>query len=395
MASVILKKGREKSLMRKHPWVFSGAVKTADKGIASGDIVTVRGADGRFLARGSWSPHSQIRVRIWSFNPKETIDEAFIHQRIAAATAYRDQMAAFWATDAYRIINGESDGMPGLIVDKYGDFLVCQFMSVAVESFKPAVIKSLRSFIPCRGIFERSDGAVRTREGLEPITGVLAGETPPPAIHIMENGRHFEVDVHTGHKTGYYLDQRDNRLLLARMSPGKDVLNCFSYTGGFGLFARTGGASSVVNADISKTALAQSRRNLEANGFSADSVEHVAGDVFALLRAWRDEGRTFDIVVLDPPKFAESAAQISQAARGYKDINWLGFRLLRPGGLLFTFSCSGAMQPDLFQKIVADAALDARRNVRMISWLTHGADHPVCTTFPEGHYLKGLLCRAD
>ena len=394
MHTVIIKSGREKSLRRRHPWVFSGAVARLIGTPAPGDTVAVQAANGQPLGVGAFSPRSQIRVRLWDSDPQTTVDEAFFAQRIAAA-AVRRRLPPLGDTDALRLVNAESDGLPGLIVDRYGEFAVCQFLSAGVEAWKPALVAALRAELPVRGIFERSDADVRRKEGLAPSVGTLWGETPPPVIEITEGPLRFEVDVHHGHKTGFYLDQRENRRLVAVYAAGAEVLNAFSYTGAFGIWALHGGARSVTHVDSAAAALATAERHTALNGFDPRAVSLVQADVFEQLRHYRDTGRCFDLIVLDPPKFAATGGQVPRAARGYKDINLLGFRLLRPGGRLFTFSCSGHIELDLFKKIVADAALDAGRRGCILHDLGQAPDHPVGLHFPEGRYLKGIVVQAD
>ncbi len=294
---------------------------------------------------------------------------------------------------AYRLVNAESDGLPGVIVDRYDDFLVCQFLSAGAESWRKEIVRQLNTQIPAKGIYERSDASGRAWEGLKPRWGVLYGSAPPDLVQVREGPVHFLVDIYNGHKTGFYLDQRENRAIVSEYAKGADVLNCFAYTGGFGLYAHWGEARSVTNIEMSRTALEILERNMVLNGFRDKKTENTSGDVFALLRKYRDSARQFDMVILDPPKFAQSSQQVKKAARGYKDINLFAIKLIKPGGVLFTFSCSGHVSPALFQKIVSDAALDADRQVQIIRHLDQAPDHPVSLNFPEGHYLKGLICR--
>ncbi len=393
MARVILKQEREASLRRRHPWVFTGAIDRLLGTPQAGDTVEVVSAEGRLLARGAYSPRSQIAVRVWSFEPDEPIDEAFFRGRLARAIAVRKSLPLADATNAYRLVNGESDGLPGVIVDHYAGFHVCQFLSAGAEAWRQTIVALLSQEAPCRGIYERSDVDVRAKEGLSPRAGLLWGEEPPELVEIFEGPCRFLVDVRRGRKTGFYLDQRDNRAVVALFSRGKEVLNCFAYTGAFGIWAIQGGAASVTNIESSAEALALAQRIVALNGLEPGRVEVVQADAFKELRSMRDRGRQFDVVILDPPKFAESQAHIPKASRGYKDINLLAFKLLRPQGVLFTFSCSGLVSPELFQKIVADAALDAGRWVHILGRLGQAADHPLSTNFPEGLYLKGLICR--
>jgi len=392
---IFLAPGREKSLLRRHPWVFSGAiaeVKGAEP--ALGETVEIYDSNGQFLAWAAWSPQSQIRARVWSFRKDAPMGESLLAERLARCIARRE-MAGFRMDGqmGFRLINAESDGMPGCVVDCYGSIVVCQFMSAGWEPWRDILCAQLRTQLPlCTGILERSDSESRQKEGLQDRKGLLSGEVPPH-IDILENGLTLRIDPWNGHKTGYYLDQRDARDAVSRHSKDREVLNAFCYTGGFGLKALQGGARSVVQMDVSEDALAIARHNTEANHLPMDRVEWSAQDVFHELRKYRDRGRQFDVIILDPPKFVDSQATLEKAARGYKDINLLGLKLLRPGGLLFTFSCSGLMGADLFGKIVSDAALDAGKDCQIIERFFQPADHPVATSFPEGLYLKGLLVR--
>ncbi|HYC00997.1 MAG TPA: class I SAM-dependent methyltransferase [Candidatus Limnocylindrales bacterium] len=386
-----LRGDKERSLLRRHPWIFSGAILREDAGIEPGQTVDVVGEDHAFLARGAYSPSSQIRVRVWTFEEDETVDEGFLRRRLQVAMHARRDLVR--GSTAVRMVNAESDGLPGLVVDRYGDVLVCQFLSAGVEAWRAAIIEALADLGAAACLYERSDAEVRAKEGLEQRSGLLRGQEPPALVEVVENERRYLVDVRRGHKTGFYIDQRSGRDAAQRWAGGRSVLNAFSYTGGFAVAALRGGAAGVLSIDSSRDALELARRNLELNGLADERSENVEGDVFALLRRFRDARRSFDMIVLDPPKFAESRAQLDRAARGYKDINLLAFKLLSPGGVLLTFSCSGLMQPELFQKIVADAALDARRDAQILERLEQPPDHPVATTFPEGGYLKGLVCR--
>ena len=389
---VFLRHGRDKNVRAHHPWVFSGAVERVKGKPRLGETVEVRTANGELLGLGAWSPESQIQVRLWTFQD-EAIDYNFFVKRIQQALAYRQQLGIPARNTGYRVINAESDGLPGVTVDKFGDYLVMQALTAGADYWKQALAEALLAVIPAKGVYERSDVEVRNKEGLTPIVGNLKGEAPPAYIDIIEEGRQFRVDVLNGHKTGFYLDQRDNRSALQAYAKDKTVLNCFSYTGGFSIAALQGGAAQAINIDASQPALDLAAQNAELNGFAADRMQNISGDVFKLLRDYRNEGRQFDIVVLDPPKFAENRNQLEKAARGYKDINLLGFKLLRPGGLLFTFSCSGLMEGSLFQKIVADAAVDADCDARILRKLDQATDHPTRLAFPEGYYLKGLICQ--
>ena len=394
MVSIVLKPGREKSLLRHHPWVFSGAIGSVDGDPCLGETVELLSSERTFLAYGAYSPHSQIRVRVWTFQKDQPIESSFFRARMEKAI----QSRAVYCTGkdrSCRLINAESDGFPGLVVDQYGEFLVCQFLSAGSEYWKDEIILQLQKILSPAGIYERSDVDVRLKEGLERRAGPLWGESPPELLLIEEGPCRFLVDIRKGHKTGFYLDQRDNRQALAGYAHGRSVLNCFAYTGGFGVWALRGGAERVTDVESSSSAVELSARNVEINGFDSTKVDHLQGDVFQVLREFRNSNRRFDLMVLDPPKFVDSRNQMLKGTRGYKDINLLAFKLLKPGGILFTFSCSGLVTPDLFQKIVADAALDAGREAQLLRTLTQGADHPTSLNFPEGAYLKGLVCRAS
>ncbi|HNN45647.1 MAG TPA: class I SAM-dependent methyltransferase [Azospira sp.] len=399
MTQLILKDGKERSLFRRHPWIFEGSVARLDGRARPGDTVEVVDAGGRRLAKAAWSPSSQIRARVWSFDPDEIIDDAFFKRRVAAAVARREAMPQLAGQDGMRLIHGESDGLPGVIADRYGDTICLQLTAAGPDKWRKAIVGALAKVAGIARIYERSDSDVRGLEGLEPVTGWVHGEAPQgddSPLSIDENGVRLGVDVVGGHKTGFYLDQRDNRLLTRALAAGKSVLNCFCYTGGFSLQALAGGAASVLSIDSSGPALAGARANLALNPqLDATRAEWREADVFDALRVFRKEGRKFDLIVLDPPKFAPSAAHADRAARAYKDINLLGFRLLNPGGYLLTYSCSGGIGLELFQKIVAGAAVDAGRDARILQRLSAGPDHPVALHFPEGEYLKGLLVQAD
>ncbi len=395
MPSVFLKRGRDTALERRHPWIFSGAILRVEGNPGSGDTVEIRTESGAMLGLGAYSPQSQISVRVWTFKQGEEISPSFFGRRLARALEARRALVESNEFTACRIVNAESDGLPGLIVDRYGGFLVCQFLAAGVERWRADIVGQLAALFPCDGIYERSDAEVRAKEGLEPRTGVVAGNEPPELVDVREGECNYLVDVRRGHKTGFYLDQRDNRALLAGSTKDADVLDCFTYTGGFSVRALKGGAKTVCAVDSSGDSLALARRNVEHNGQDCGRLETLDGDVFHVLRKFRDIGRSFDVIVLDPPKFVTSRKQLESASRGYKDINLLAFKLLRPGGALFTFSCSSLMLPDLFQKIVADAALEAGREAQIIRRLSQGSDHPVALNFPEGAYLKGLVCRVS
>lgn len=395
-AKLILAHGREKSVRRLHPWIFSKAVAKVENPPEAGGDIDVFSADGEFLGRASYSPSSQIRARIWTFRSNERIDADFFMGRIARAAEIREPMLLETGMSACRLVDAESDGLPGLIIDRYNEFLVLQILSAGCEHHLPRITDALKKLYPDFSIYERSDTSSRTKEGLEQRAGLISGSEPPEEIVIDENGgMKILVNIKSGHKTGYYLDQRDNRKTLERYCRGKSVLNCFSYTGGFCLYALRGGARAVTNVDVSKSALEIAKRNIVLNHLDPGRVKFVKEDVFAFLRRMKAGGAVYDVIVLDPPKFAESRSQLEKACRGYKDINMLAASLLSPGGILLTFSCSGHMAPDLFQKVVADAFLDAGRSGRIIQYLHQSGDHPVALPYPEALYLKGLAVRAE
>lgn len=393
MKQVTLKQGREKSLLRRHPWVFSGAIAAVEGSPEPGETVIVHSSAGEFLAQAAFSPQSQIRARVWSWNESEVIDPAFIENRIQQAIALRQAWIDSAQTDAYRMVHAESDGLPGLIVDRYHDTLVLQILSAGVERWRDDIVAILSKIEGVACIYERSDVAVRELEGLPQRTGVLLGDAGKPTRLIKENGLRFIVDIQNGQKTGFYIDQRQNREFVRQIAQGKSVLNCFAYTGGFSVYALSGGADSVLSIDSSEEAIQLAKENTLLNLGTLDRSEWLVGDVFQELRALRDRARQFDMVILDPPKFAPTASQAQKAARGYKDINLLGLKLLKPGGILVTFSCSGGIDASFFQKIVADAALDAGVDARIICRLEQAPDHPTLLAFPEGTYLKGLVCQ--
>ncbi len=399
--SVTLARGREKSLRRRHPWIYSGAIARVDDALttdnSAGATVDVLAADGTFLARGAFSPRSRLPVRVWTFDPAEAIDEGFFRRRLERALAAREPAPAVDEPAGRRLVYGESDGLPGVVVDRYGKYLVAQFLSAGAERWKGAVVRALEELVPAAGVYERSDAEARAKEGLEPAAGVLAGAEPPELVEIREGACRHLVDVRHGHKTGFYLDQRENRLrlgeLVAGRAAGARVLNAFAYTGGFGHAALAAGAEHVTHVESSPALGALLARTAELNGFGPERYAVEEGNAFSVLRGLRAAGRRFELVILDPPKFADAPSRVEAAARGYKDINLLAFQLLEPGGYLVTFSCSGALKADLFQKIVADAALDAGRHAHLLHRLEQAPDHPTALPFPEGTYLKGLVCR--
>lgn len=391
MTAIVLKPGREKSLLRRHPWIFSGALHHANENIHSGETADVLSSSWQFLGRASYSPTSQIRARVWTFED-EPVDKDFFRRRIRSAMDVRQTLNVEGHSNAFRLIYAESDGIPGLIVDRYGDVLVLQSLTAGSEFWKETLADLLLEETGLSTIYERSDADVRELEGLGPKVGLLRGSNPQLLITITEHNLKFNIDLRSGHKTGSYLDQRENRLRVRQLAKDKDVLDCFCYTGGFTLNALAGGAKSVVAIDSSAEALALAKENVVLNELPLERTSFVEADVFQLLRRFRDENRSFDLIILDPPKFAPTAAQAERAARGYKDINLLAFKLLRPAGLLVTFSCSGGVDAGLFQKIIAGAALDAGVDAKILEHLSQAADHPVALHFPEGAYLKGLIC---
>ena len=389
--TVVLKRGREKPVRNRHPWIFSGAISHLEGAAEDGGLVWVEDYRGRYLATGYLNRRSQIVVRLLTWDADETVDTGFWRRRLERAIAGRARLASDPATDAYRLVHAEADGLPGLVVDRYGDWLVVQCLTLGMASRQGEIVACLSDLLDPSGIYARDDAGVRRKEGLPLETGSLWGAEPPDQVEIVEHGHRFLVDLKRGHKTGFYLDQRENRLRTATHCTGVDVLNAFAYSGGFGVYAGRAGAKSVTNVDTSAEALALAEENLALNDCAPQ--EMVDGDVFQVLRRYRDEGRSFDLVILDPPKFATSQAQVRGASRGYKDVNLLAMQLLRPGGVLVTFSCSGLVSADLFQKIVFGASVDAGRDAQVVERLAQGPDHPVLLTFPESAYLKGFLCR--
>jgi 23S rRNA (cytosine1962-C5)-methyltransferase len=388
MNRLILKPGREKSLKRRHPWVFSGAVAKLTGDPGSGETIEVCSSDGEFLAVAACNAQSQIVARVWDWQ-KRAIDAAFFHARVERAVALRAHLLP--TGDTVRLVHAESDGLPGVVIDRYGETVVLQLSSAGAMRWRDAIADAVMEVVQPHTIYERSDADVLALEGLQPRVGLLRGTAPASPLLVYETGAVFEVDVPHGHKTGFYLDQRGNRARVRELAGKRDVLDCFAYTGGFTVNALAGGAAKVTAIDSSGPALELLKRNVALNKLPA--CECLEGDVFQLLRKMRDQARSFDLIVLDPPKFAPTAAHAEKASRAYKDINLLAFKLLRAGGLLITFSCSGGVSRELFQKIVAGAALDAGVDAQIVEHLSAGADHPVALNFPEGDYLKGLICR--
>ncbi|MCW6568022.1 23S rRNA (cytosine(1962)-C(5))-methyltransferase RlmI [Yersinia ruckeri] len=393
MNHLFLAKGREKSLIRRHPWVFSGAVERIEGKPLPGETIDIMDSQGKWLARGAYSPESQLRARIWTFMQDESIDNAFFIRRLQRAQSWRDWIAQRDGLDSYRLIAGESDGLPGVTIDRFQNFFVLQLLSAGAEYHREALVAALQHCYPDCSIYDRSDVSVRKKEGMELTQGPILGDIPPALLPIKEHGMKLLVDIQQGHKTGFYLDQRDSRLAARNYAKGRRVLNCFSYTGAFAVAALMGGCEQVISVDTSQAALDIAKQNVELNQLDLSKAEFIRDDVFQLLRHYRTQGEKFDMIIMDPPKFVENKNQLASACRGYKDINMLALQLLRPGGILLSFSCSGLMPNDLFQKILADAALDASCDIQFVEQFRQAADHPVIATYPEGLYLKGFACR--
>jgi len=393
MNEVQLKTGREKALLRGHPWIFSGSIANVvdSESPVSGGTVKVVDHPGEFLAWGAYSPDSQIRVRIWSRDQQDVIDRGFLRTRLENSFKLRKFIVQAGKTNAYRLVHAESDGLPGLIVDRYENTLVVQFLSSGAEFWRDTLTNLIEEMTGCERIYERSDAQVRKLEGLPLRNGSLSGNEDFEYLRMVENGLEFWVDIRHGQKTGFYLDQRDNRSIVRKLATNRSVLDCFAYSGGFSISAMAGDAERVVAIDSSKKALELGKKNVSLNAFPDEKIEWVEADVFQALRTYRDRNEKFDMVILDPPKFAPTAAHAKRAARGYKDINLLGLKLLNPGGILVTHSCSGGVGVELFQKILAGAALDAGVDAKIVARLGPGPDHPVALNFPEGSYLKGFV----
>ncbi len=411
---ITLKPGKDKPVLAHHPWIFSGAIARTED-ISDGDTVDVLDSAGRFIARGYYNSRSQIAVRVWTWND-EPVDRAFLRARLERAMTARDAMINRDATDAYRLVNAESDLLPGLVVDRYADFIVLQFLTLGAEKRKTEITKLVQELLEPCSVYERSDVDVREKEGLQSSVGILCGAEPPDLVEIRENNLRFLVDVKCGHKTGFYLDQRENRARVAALlhsaaeqrsrgageersavggqrSLPSEILNVFSYTGAFAVYACAENPNvRVVNLDTSRDALNLARKNMRLNGCE-DRGEFEEGDAFQVLRRYRDMGRSFDAIILDPPKFVHAQSQVQSGLRGYKDINLLAFKLLKPGGTLVTFSCSGQVSAELFQKVAFEAATDAKRDAQIVAKLLQAPDHPILLSFPESEYLKGLVCR--
>jgi 23S rRNA (cytosine1962-C5)-methyltransferase len=388
MPNLFLKKGREVPVIRGHPWIFSGAIEKVEGDAETPHLCDVFDHQGRWLARGLYNPKSQIRVRVLTWT-KEPVDQNFLARRFSQAAALRAKHVCS-ATNAYRVVNGEGDFLPGLVVDRYADFLVCQFLTEGMDALRAEVVGALREQLPVQGIYERSEGAVREQEQLPERVGVLAGAEPPALVEVEENGIKFVVDLRQGQKTGLFLDQRDHRLLVRSLARGQRILNCFAYTGGFAVYALQGAAKQVISLDSSRPALELGMQTLRLNGLPVAEEDWIKADAFSFLKTCADK---FDMAILDPPSLARRRADVEAAAGGYKYLNLHALRLLAPGGLLITFCCSQHVPSDLFQKIVFGAAVDSRRRLQVLQKLGHPADHPVSLHHPEGEYLKGLLVR--
>ena len=389
-STLFLKKGREKPIIKGHPWIYSGAIERVEGGPGMGETVLVKDGWNNSLGWAAYSPVSKIRARMWNWNAEEAIDDSFFRNELRIAINSRENINA----NAYRLVNAESDYFPGLVVDRYADHLVLQSLTAGVERWKETIVKLLVELTGIQNVYERSDVEVRKLEGLPEQSGVLAGAEPPAEIEIMENGLRYLVDIRGGQKTGFYLDQRENRAKVIPYMEGKSVLNCFCFSGAFSTAAVQGGAEQVTSVDSSAGAIEMAKRNMELNFPDFTNLEWVTADVFEYLRQLRDEGRMFDAIILDPPKFAPTRKLAEQAARGYKDINLLAMKLLNPEGILATFSCSGGISAEFFQVILKEAAADAQRQVFLQERLFQSRDHTVSLHFPEGEYLKGFICKA-
>jgi 23S rRNA (cytosine1962-C5)-methyltransferase len=393
MPEIILKPGREKSVRQHHPWIFSGAIGHESEPPERGGIVHVLDSKGSFLAYGYYNSRSQIRIRILDWHKNAVLGRAWWHEKLKAAIVRRAHMLEGPRTNSCRLVYGESDFLPGLIVDKYADYIVIQILTAGIERVRETIVTELFDLLKPKGIYERSDTETRALEGLKIRTGMVAGDDPPDEIIIKENNRKFKVNIITGQKSGYYLDQRDNRQVVASYAKGLNILDCFCYSGGFSVYALGGFAKSATLLDSSAQSLALARENITINDFSESQVAAIEGDVFKVLREFRDSHRLYDMVILDPPKFAPTKADLKKALAGYKDINMLGMNVLNPGGILATFSCSGAVDLQTLQTVLFWAATDTGRDVQILRTLSQGEDHPRLATFPESEYLKGLICR--
>lgn len=393
MKSVYLNKGKDKAAWQLHPWVFSGAIQSLSDKIEDGEVVGVYNAEREFIAYGLFHNSSRVAIRLLEWNPQAQIDADWWRSRIQKAVLARQHLLQEGITNTVRLIFAEADFLPGLIVDKYADFISIQIHSVGVEKVKDIVISELNTLLKPTGIYERSDLKSREHEGLPDTNGLLSGAVPPEFVDVIENGLHYKVNIIDGQKSGFYCDQRENRLLTAQYVADKRVLDCFCYSGGFTLNSLKAGASQVVSVDSSSLAIETLKKNVVENGFEPNRHKAILSDVNKQLRKFIDEGEKFDLIVLDPPKYAPSRSALERASRAYKDLNRRGLMLLNSGGLLATFSCSGAMDMDTFKQVLAWAALDAGKEIQFIRQFHQPEDHPVRASFPEGEYLKGLLVR--
>lgn len=393
MIEVVLKKGKEKAVLHRHPWVFSGAIEKVKGKPANGDVVKLIDSKGAFMAYGFYNDQSRVALRLLEWDETVEVNEKWFREKVATAVESRDSILIDGITNTCRLIFSESDYLPGLIVDKYADHLAVQVLTSGIENMMPCIIDELQKLLKPESIFDKSDASSRGHEGLQTNNIALAGTHPPERVEVVENGIKYNINIAEGQKSGFYCDQRDNRHILAEHARGKKVLDCFSYTGGFTLNSLQSGAASVTSVDSSVLAIETLKENVALNGFNTGSVTAIPSDVNKQLRKFKDEGETFDIVVLDPPKYAPSRSALDKASRAYKDLNRLGMLLLNKGGLLATFSCSGAMDMETFKQVLAWAALDAGKQVQFIYQFCQPEDHPLRSSFPEGEYLKGLLCR--
>ncbi|MDB5159329.1 MAG: pseudouridine synthase [Mucilaginibacter sp.] len=393
MIDIILKKGKEKAVLQRHPWVFSGAIEQVKGKPANGDIVRLVNAKGDFMAYGFYNDQSRVALRLLEWDESITVNEDWFRHKVADAVAGRNELLSTGATNTCRLIFSESDYLPGLIVDKYADHLAVQVLTSGIEKMMPVIIDELQRLLNPKSVFDKSDASSRQHEGLETTNVVLFGDAPPESVEVKENNILYNINIAEGQKSGFYCDQRDNRKIVAGYAKDKKVLDCFSYTGGFTLNALQNGALSVTSVDSSALAIETLKENIKLNKLDTNKHTAIQSDVNKQLRVFKDEGELFDIIVLDPPKYAPSRSALDRAARAYKDLNRLGMLLLNSGGLLATYSCSGAMNMETFKQVIAWAALDAGKQVQFINQFCQPEDHPVRSSFPEGEYLKGLLCR--
>ena len=392
MKKIILNKGKDKAAWQLHPWIFSGAIARAIGGPQNGDIVSVFNHDDEFIAYGMYNGNSRVAVRLLEWDPQQEINEQWWRNRVARAVNNSKGLLQE-DNNTLRLIFAEADFIPGLIADKYGDYISIQVHAAGTEVVKPIIVDELVKQLAPKGVYERSDLKAREHEGLPDLNGVLYGEVPPTFVDILENGIHYQVNIVEGQKSGFYCDQRENRAITARYAKDKKVLDCFCYSGGFTLNAFREGAASVTSVDSSALAIETLKNNVRKNGFDENKHHAVQSDVNKYLRELGEQGEKFDLIILDPPKYAPSRSTLDKASRAYKDLNRRGLMLLNSGGLLATYSCSGAMDIDTFKQVIAWAALDAGKEIQFIYQYCQPEDHPVRASFPEGEYLKGLLVR--